>query len=102
MLSRGKVYSGGGVPGQLVGIGLDITDQKRNEEKLRHTQKLESLGMLAGGIAHDFNNLLVGIMGNASLASESLPVDHAVSAAGNRPSRSNGGPSHPPNGRLRR
>ena len=59
-------------------MGIDITDQKRSEEQLRHTQKLESLGVLAGGIAHDFNNLLVGIMGNASLAAESLPPEHAV------------------------
>jgi PAS domain S-box-containing protein len=79
MLSRGNVCSdSSGVPCRVVGIGIDITDQKRSEEHLRHTQKLESLGVLAGGIAHDFNNLLVGIMGNASLAAESLPGDHAV------------------------
>ena len=79
MLSRGKVCCDSqGLPSRLVGVCIDITDQKKSEEKLRHTQKLESLGVLAGGIAHDFNNLLVGIMGNASLASESLPVDHAV------------------------
>jgi PAS domain S-box-containing protein len=47
---------------------LDITERKRMEAKLLHTQKLESLGVLAGGVAHDFNNLLVSILGNASLA----------------------------------
>lgn len=53
----------------------DISNRKRAEEerigfekKLLHTQKLESLGVMAGGIAHDFNNLLMSIMGNADLA----------------------------------
>jgi len=50
----------------------DITEQKENAKKLEHTQRLESLGVLAGGIAHDFNNILTAIMGNAALAERSL------------------------------
>ena len=56
-------------------IARDITElkhaeqEKQNFEKqLLHTQKLESLGLLAGGIAHDFNNILTSIVGNADLA----------------------------------
>lgn len=53
---------------RYAGIMEDITDRKEFERHLQHSQKLESLGVLAGGIAHDFNNLLLGILGNADLA----------------------------------
>ncbi|MFP4520617.1 MAG: PAS domain S-box protein [Fibrobacterota bacterium] len=46
----------------------DITKQKKAEEELQKSQKLESLGVLAGGIAHDFNNLLEGIYGSINIA----------------------------------
>ena len=48
-------------------------EEQRWMARLEHTQKLESLGVLAGGIAHDFNNLLVGVLGNAELALEGMP-----------------------------
>jgi PAS domain S-box-containing protein len=54
----------------------DITERKKVEDRLWQAQKLESIGLLAGGIAHDFNNLLVGVIGNASMAQELLPLGH--------------------------
>ncbi len=64
---------------EYLAIVRDITahkhadEERRNlEAQIQHSQKLESLGVLAGGIAHDFNNLLVGILGNANLAATRL------------------------------
>jgi PAS domain S-box-containing protein len=53
----------------------DVTDQKRTEQAMLQTQKLETLGVLVGGISHDFNNLLGAIMGNTELALMQLPED---------------------------
>jgi two-component system cell cycle sensor histidine kinase/response regulator CckA len=59
----------------LLSVVKDITDLKSGEaerlkleRQVQHSQKLESLGILAGGIAHDFNNILTSILGNADLA----------------------------------
>lgn len=67
---------------EIIGTMQDITERKQAEEErrrldaqLQHTQKLESLGVLAGGIAHDFNNLLTGILGYSDLALRELSAD---------------------------
>ncbi len=74
------------------GSVMDITERKlaaeermEMERRLLHSQKLESLGVLAGGIAHDFNNLLAIVLGNLEFAAGEIhgatPIHECITKA---------------------
>ncbi len=69
------------VPKKIGGQGIravlrNITERKRLERQLLHSQKMEAIGTLAGGVAHDFNNMLGVILGHTELMlAEMKPED---------------------------
>jgi PAS domain S-box-containing protein len=67
---------GAGTVKGIVDVVADVTESKRLEEQLHHSQRLEAIGRLAGGVAHDFNNLLMVISGYSQLLTEEIPAGH--------------------------
>ena len=75
--------------GELVGINASLrqeiaekeaADKSRAEleDKLRQSQKLETVGVLAGGIAHEFNNILLPIFLYTEQAMFDLPAESPI------------------------
>jgi PAS domain S-box-containing protein len=57
----------------------NVTEKKKLEEQLLHSQKMEAVGLLAGGVAHDFNNILSAIIGYGSLIQVKTVADAQLS-----------------------
>jgi len=67
-----------GIISHFIAIKVDISERKKLENQLRHSQKMEAIGQLAGGIAHDFNNILTAIIGYATIMQMRLDMQSPV------------------------
>ena len=53
-----------------------IAEQKRLEEQLRQTQKMEAIGRFSAGVAHDLNNILSVIVGYGTIIQLKMSGDN--------------------------
>jgi signal transduction histidine kinase len=62
---------------ETVVVISDITEERAQQAKAAHQDRLALIGQLASGIAHDFNNLLFIILNYAGMLEESLVTPEA-------------------------
>lgn len=56
-------------------LNSSLEEIHRSEEKLRHFQRLETIGTLTGGIAHELNNMLTPIMAYSAILMDEIPSE---------------------------
>ncbi len=65
----------------VFGILQDITEHKRVQQRLIHSERMASLGSLAAGVAHEINNPLAYIIANLDFVLEELAqIGHQLDA----------------------
>jgi PAS domain S-box-containing protein len=74
MLSESGALAG------FIGIARDVTMEKKLEQQLQQSQKMDAIGQLAGGIAHDFNNIMTAIVGFSHVLGMKLGSDSPLNS----------------------
>ena len=84
VLDVGKVFQWNteGIPLRALGVHLDISKQKEQEQLTletsqlqEQTKRIESLKTMAGAIAHRFNNSMLVVLGNLEMLRRILPAE---------------------------
>lgn len=57
-------------------LAIDIDYRKQLEEKLRHAERVTTIGKTAAGIAHNFNNHLTAVLGHLKACMSEIGVEH--------------------------
>lgn len=76
--SRASVLFDGPDGPHLVGVNVDITSQKRMEEKLLKSEKLAVVGRLAATISHELNNPLESVTNLLFLMQQSVSTEEEI------------------------
>jgi two-component system, cell cycle sensor histidine kinase and response regulator CckA len=69
LVSCGPLHDATPAVAGVVVTMVNITERKVVEERLRQSQRLESVGRLAGGVAHEVNNQMTVVLGFADILS---------------------------------
>ena len=72
------IYDDSGRPMAIEGIARDISARRELQEQFHRSRKIESVGRVAHGATQELNNLLTIVLGNVSLALNSLPIGDPV------------------------
>lgn len=72
---RGDLYHDLDSKPHCLGVAVDITERKRNDEVLRRAEKLAAVGQLGATIAHELNNPLEAVTNLAYLIRRNKSLD---------------------------